>query len=76
MLGEIYAPWVVTRLTWSRLRHLFEARWVVRARVDTQLRIRLRSDLDLVSAESDLFHPQRYAEPVSPAVQKREAVLW
>jgi hypothetical protein len=50
----------------SDLSQRFQARWALRQLVDTRLRLLLRRDLSLESAEVDLFHPQRYAKPLPP----------
>jgi len=44
---------------------------VVRQLLDTQLRILLRGDLALASAERNLTHPQRYTVPVAPDLLSR-----
>lgn len=70
-LGRIYGSGVRSLLTRPHLAQLFEARWAVRQLADTQLRILLRRDLALASAEADLLHPQRYTTPIAAAVLER-----
>jgi hypothetical protein len=70
-LSRIYGAGVMKPLTRSHLAQLFEARWVVRQLLDTQMRLLLRSDLMLGRAETDLFHPQSYSVPIAPEKLKR-----
>ena len=70
-LGRIYGSGLRSLLTRPHLAQLFEARWAVRQLVDTQLRVLLRRDLTLASAEADLLHPQRYTSQVPPPVLQR-----
>jgi len=70
-LGEVYGEGVLALLSRSHLAQAFEGRWAVRQLLDTSLRILLRSDLSLAGAEVDLFHPQRYTEPIQTNVLLR-----
>lgn len=65
-LDEIYGDSVSSILAASGLSQRFQARWALRQLVDTRVRLLLRRDLTLSTAETDLYHPQRYATPVGP----------
>ncbi len=70
-LSQIYGTPVENLLNRSRFSQIFQARWALRQLLDTQLRILLRRDLTLANAETDLFHPQRYAVPISQDLLER-----
>lgn len=59
-LDGIFGAEVTDQLDSTGLSQSFLARWAIRQLVDTQLRVVLRRDLTLASAERDLYHPQRY----------------
>lgn len=68
LLASVYGDGLTALLSKGAIRQAFEGRWAVRQLLDTQMRMWLRSDLALASAEKDLFHPQRYTKNVDPEV--------
>lgn len=70
-LQTVYGDGVMQLLSRGAIEQAFEGRWAVRQLLDTRLRILLRRDLSLASAEVDLFHPQRYTQPVEASVLRR-----
>jgi hypothetical protein len=71
VLGRLYGDDVLALLTRPHWLQLFDARWAIRQLADTHLRVLLRRDLALASAERDLLHPQRYAHPIAPELLER-----
>lgn len=72
LVREIGDPELRREIERSRLSARLDARWIVKAGIDTAIRRLVRKDLGFETAMTDLLYPQPYSRPVAPEALEKQ----